>query len=124
MKLMKFGWRFESWNRRVDGLLTWIDEVRFEVERRDESKEFEVLMKDFDTFLFLKMSSTFLSSSFSERRLILFFKQVIFLLISSNFLKLESIKVKGANEGSSDELRWSLDEDVDLEARFEGEEEE
>ena len=78
-------------------------------------------MKHLDTFLLLKISSTFLSSSFSERRLILFFKQVIFFLVSPKFLKLESCKVKVANDENSDESRWNLDEDVDLETMFEDE---
>ena len=105
-------------------MLTLVDEVRFKVDGRNESKEFKVLMKDLDAFLLLKMSSTFLSSSFSKRRLILFFKHVIFFLVSLNFLKLESRKVKVANDGNLDESRRNLDEDVDLETMLENEEEE
>ena len=81
-------------------------------------------MKDLYAFLLLKMSSTFLSSSFSKRRSILFFKQAIFFLVSLKFLKLESGKVKVANDGSLDESRRNLDEDVDLETMLEIEEEE
>ena len=81
-------------------------------------------MKDLDAFLFLKMLSTFLSSSFSERRLALFFKQVIFFLVSSKFLKLESLKVEVINDGNSEESRWNLDEHADLETMVEDEEEE
>ena len=105
-------------------MLTLVDEVRFKVDGWNESKEFKFFMKDLDAFLFLKVFSTFLSSSFSERRLIIFFKQAIFFLISSNVLKLESLKVKVANEGNSDESRWNLDEDVNLETMLEDEEEE
>ena len=102
-------------------MLTLVDEVRFKVDGWNESKEFKVLMKDLDAFLLLKMSSTFLSSSFSKRRLILFFKQVIFFLVSSKFLKLESLKVEVSNDGNSDESRWNLDEHVDLETIVEDE---
>ena len=105
-------------------MLTLVDEVRFKVDGWNESKEVKVLMKDLDAFLLWEMFSTFLSSSFSERRSILFFKQAIFFLVSSKFLKLESLKVKVANDGNSDESRRNLDEDVDLETMLENEEEE
>ena len=104
-------------------MLTLVDEVRFKVDGWNESKEFKALMKDLDAFLLLKMFSNFLSSSFSERRLILFFKQVIFFLVPSKFLRLEALKVGVANDGNSDESRWNLDEDVYLETMFESEEE-
>ena len=105
-------------------MLTLVDEDRFKVDGWNESKEFKVLMKDLDAFLLLKIFSTFLSFSFSERRLILFFKQMIFFLVSSKFLKLEHLKVEVANVGNSDESRWNLDEDVDLETMLGDEEEE
>ena len=106
-------------NVQVDWMLTLADEVRFKACGWNESKEFKVLMKDLDAFFLLKILSTFLSSSFSERRLALFFKQVIFFLVSSKFLELESLKVKVANDGNSDESRWNLDEHADLETMVE-----
>ena len=53
-------------NAQVDDVLTLVDEVRLKVDGWNESKEFKALMKDLDAFLLLKMSSTFLSSSFQR----------------------------------------------------------